>query len=305
VNVTISGNRALHGAGLFNSGSATLTNVTISANAASYDGGGLFNFGSAVLTNVTISGNSAGETGGGISNQSGGSVRLKNTIVANSPAGGNCSGPITSAGHNLDSGNSCGFNLAQGDLINSDPKLAPLGDNGGPTKTHALSVGSPAVDAGDSSDCPSTDQRGAGFTRPRDGDGNGSSVCDVGAFEIQVAAPAYRFSGFFPPVDNAPAVNTVGAGATIPVRFSLGGDRRLDIFAPEYPKSRLIACDPGVPTDPIEETAQVGQAGLRYSAATDEYTYFWETQRAWKGTCRQLNLKTKDGVDHLANFRFN
>jgi len=59
--------------------------------------------------------------------------------------------------------------------------LAPLAPNGGPTMSHALLPGSPATVRGDNKDVPATDQRGAG--RVRDGDGNGSKVVDIGAFE--------------------------------------------------------------------------------------------------------------------------
>ncbi len=172
-NVTISDNQHDQNAGIYSEGiTAVLTNVTISGNYRGVAIGG----GTATLTNVTVANNLAGISGG--------PMTLKNTILANSTTGINCegSGPITSAGNNLDSGNTCGFS-GPGDLNNTDPILGPLANNGGPTKTHALPVGSPAIDAGTNTGCPSTDQRG--LPRPRDGDGNGSSICDMGAFEAQ------------------------------------------------------------------------------------------------------------------------
>lgn len=108
---------------------------------------------------------------------------LKNTIVTNN-IGGNCSvgssGSITSSGHNLSSDTSCDL-TGPGDLQWIDPLLGPLGDYGGPTLTHALSLGSPAIDA--ASDCPTTDQRGV--ARPVDGNSDSLAVCDIGAYEYE------------------------------------------------------------------------------------------------------------------------
>lgn len=188
-NVTISTNTTgRDGGGLFNSfeASATLTNVTLSTNTAGSRGGGVFNIGTLDLTNTTLSTNTA-SFGGGLLNN-GGSVTLKNTIVANSPSGGNCAGSgVTSLGHNLEDADTCGF-TSPGDLINTNPLLGPLADNGGPTLTHALLPGSPAIDAG-SPDCPPPDTDQRGFTRPEDGNGDSIAVCDIGAYELGAAPP--------------------------------------------------------------------------------------------------------------------
>jgi hypothetical protein len=112
-------------------------------------------------------------------------MTLENTIVAGNTAGSapsNCAvagGPIASMGHDIESSNSCGFTAA-GDHVNTDPVLGPLRNNGGPTPTQALSAGSPAIDAGDTARCASTDQRGV--ARPQ------GPACDIGAFEL--ASPA-------------------------------------------------------------------------------------------------------------------
>jgi len=178
---TIDNNQARTGGGIEHSGSnLTLTNDTISGNQAADDGGGLYNRGSAVLTNVTLNANT-GSTGSNIFNDEA-SMAIGNSIVANPVGGSNCfnsNGFINSQGHNLDSGNTCGFTTT-GDISNSNPLLGSLQDNGGPTVTHALTSGSPAIDQGDNGLCPAADQRGV--SRPQ------GSSCDIGAFEAGTTA---------------------------------------------------------------------------------------------------------------------
>jgi hypothetical protein len=138
------------------------------------------------LTNATISANTAeGEpsaSGGGDAYLGGANTKVENTLVSGgvSSAGKeNCTGVPTSLGHNLDSLDQCNFHAA-GDLIRTDPLLGSLQDNGGPTRTLALSAGSPAIDAGGNEGCPTTDQRGV--RRPQ------GSACDIGAFEVAPAS---------------------------------------------------------------------------------------------------------------------
>lgn len=182
--------------------SVNLVNVTISHNEAGlFQGGGVSNTdqGTVTLLHVTIAYNSAVNGGAGVFNAGAGStVEFKSTIVA-SNIGGNCAGnsSTTSTGFNLESGNTCGF-TGPGDLINTDPLLGPLQDNGGPTRTHALLDGSPAIDAADNVDCPATDQRGA--IRPMDGDNNGSEVCDIGSYEYGGGIPEYTYHLYLPSV---------------------------------------------------------------------------------------------------------
>jgi hypothetical protein len=192
-NSTVSHNAAVIGGGILNAVSifssgivqaetAVLVNVTVSRNSASDMGGGIAssgtNVGSSItLTSLTVSNctlnNNSALTAGGLFNQFG-TATLRNTIIANSLLGGGCDGTIISSGHNLDSGNTCGFASA-GDLINTDPFLGLLQDNGGPTFTHALLVGSPAIDAGVNGGVLPIDQRGY----PRIWNG----IIDIGAYE--------------------------------------------------------------------------------------------------------------------------
>jgi hypothetical protein len=185
-----------------------VTNSTLSQNSAGNGGfgasggagGGItYGFGrEPIVTNSTLSQNSAGSSncprcevtlGGGLD----GGATLRNTIVANSLAGGNCNhrGTLTDDGYNLSSDDTCTFS-APTSLTNTDPLLLPLQNNGGPTDTYALCTGagtpdascpgaSPALDAipAGTNGCGTdviTDQRGV--SRPQD------AGCEIGAVEV-------------------------------------------------------------------------------------------------------------------------
>ncbi|MDN5763325.1 MAG: PxKF domain-containing protein [Microlunatus sp.] len=94
------------------------------------------------------------------------------------------------------------------------------------------------------------------------------------------------------------------AGRAIPVKFSLGGDQGLAIFAAGYPVSQQVDCVSGAPLVPVEEAVTAGHSSLQYDPSTDQYTYVWKTDKTWQNTCRTLDVKLSDATDHLANFKF-
>ena len=114
----------------------------------------------------------------------------------------------------------------------------------------------------------------------------------------------FAFAGFFGPVANAPALNTAQAGQVIPLLFSLDGDFGLNIFAAGYPASRRVNCTTLAPLGALEPTQSPGGSGLSYDASSDIYNYPWRTSAAWRNTCRELVLRTNDGTERSAFFRF-
>jgi len=114
----------------------------------------------------------------------------------------------------------------------------------------------------------------------------------------------YNFTGFFAPIDNPPTFNEMKAGQAAPVKFSLGGNQGLNIFATGSPSSTQISCSSSDPIDPVTEIETAGQSSLSYDATTDRYKYTWKTENSWKNTCRQLNVTLRDGTVHSAKFKF-
>jgi hypothetical protein len=177
-----------------------LTNSTISGNSAEQSGGGMYidnQGGSAELLNSTITDNSASQAGGVYVEADSRDIALSRTIIS----GNNASAvreifvvndtPVTVAnfnlfGYNGDAGVE-GFSPGPTDLVPQQALDAilnlELASNGGPTQTHALPFGSPAVDAVTDGTCPppNTDQRGV--RRPQDGNNDGAAICDIGSYE--------------------------------------------------------------------------------------------------------------------------
>jgi predicted outer membrane repeat protein len=170
----------------------TVDNSTFSGNEALYGGGAIAavaNF--LAITSSTVSNNTVSygpDFGGGILQYTEfGTIRMRNTIIAGNRIGtypvtypSDLKGTIDSQGHNLIGNSSGGAGYVSTDLLDVDPLLGPLQNNGGPTQTMALLPGSPAIDAGDDTPpLPDFDQRGPGFPRI-----SGPHI-DIGAFEVQ------------------------------------------------------------------------------------------------------------------------
>jgi hypothetical protein len=264
---TISGNTASgifsgFGGGLLNNGGVLhLTNATMSGNGAGGTrggtGGGIYSFdGVLTLVSSTVTAN---KTGGLGANSAGVSATgqpsaaqsiIAGNIVENDPAfpfppvGMDCGGgsPILSQGSNLSGDASCGFN-APSDLINTDPLLGPLADNGGPTLTHTLLSGSPAIDR---ADCVfgATDQRGVARPQPTLG-----GRCDMGAVEVVQFYAGGVFVAVAPLDGSGGAEIVTGSGQGGPPRvrtFNAAG--ALGLTLSPYNESittgvRVAACD--------------------------------------------------------------
>jgi hypothetical protein len=195
---TIVGNSATdRGGGIFNqvhvrvAARVDIVNSTVSGNSARL-GGGIYNSGfldvaSASITNSTIAHNFASDEGGGVRQEfDEASISLKNTLIAldTAPSGPDAlidpEGASGASFSLIGDGSGSGFTNSNGNLVGThsspiDPKIGPLADNGGLTRTHALLAGSPAINAASSTACPAIDQRGT--PRPQ------GAGCDIGSFE--------------------------------------------------------------------------------------------------------------------------
>jgi hypothetical protein len=181
-----------------NGGTLTLSNSTLSGNSADRGGGISISEATPVtLTNVTVTDNRATLSGGGLAVFSASPV-LHNTLIAGNFRGAtgttpdDVSGPLNSVGDNNLIGDGTHMTGLQsgvnGNQVGTagnpiDPMLGALQDNGGPTLTHALLPGSPAIDGGNNAYATDFDQRGPGFPRIVNG------IIDIGAFEFQGAGP--------------------------------------------------------------------------------------------------------------------
>lgn len=276
--------------GLTVSGSTISGNGNASAGVDTQFNGGIFSeSGNLTVVNSTVTGNN----GSGIYEDSSGGLSLQNDTIAANPSVGldlregvgsavntiiaqNTSGDCTNAldnwgqteHNNLDSDNSCDFTSST-DLTGVNPQLGPLQDNGGPTPTMALAATSPAVDAGDDSSCPATDQRG--ISRPQ------GPHCDIGAFEL-VPSAGPQISGSLSP-NGQPDANLTALGNEDWAVWGFANQGTSTSLAPDVRKSggsaisNLTDIDPtGVPPRGIGSFAGELPFGFDWSDGTGPAT---------------------------------
>ncbi|MCX7557573.1 right-handed parallel beta-helix repeat-containing protein [Xanthomonadaceae bacterium JHOS43] len=213
---TISGNEALAGAGLVALSSLDLVNSTISGNAAYAAAGVIAGADVVTLANSTITANHAMGYAGGMAFKysEGGSVTMNSTIVSGNTGAlaadlmfdpENESLLVIAGAANL-VGDAENITLP-GDTLAADPLLGALANNGGPTQTHALGAGSPAIDAGNNVAMLATDQRGGVYSRVM------GAAADIGAFEVQGGADPGPGPGDYQPAPlNVPTTSAWALG---------------------------------------------------------------------------------------------
>ncbi|MEQ9410795.1 MAG: choice-of-anchor Q domain-containing protein, partial [Fuerstiella sp.] len=231
---TISGNTtpgAAGGVGFDSNGNAvtaTIINSTVSGNTTTAGfGGGVANFnGTLNLSHSTVTANTApAGAGSGLAGYTDGSTIVADTVVFSSIIAGNTNSDVDNTGSGANTISSTGFNLiGTGNATSSfsqstdqtgvtDALLGPLDSNGGPTQTHALLAGSPAIGAGNTSSTQTTDQRGTGFARVVGGN------VDVGAFELQATNPSVSLA-----VDNANIPEAAGVATFTATLSQISGE---------------------------------------------------------------------------------
>jgi hypothetical protein len=221
-------------------------------------------------------------------------LRIKNSIIANSPSGTNCYALIDESSEgNLSTDDSCELGFTQ--VSSAALNLGLLADNDGPTQTHALGTGSVAIDA--VTDCTewngstaTTDQRGYYRVAP----------CDIGAYEYGATTtppPAsYTFVGFTGSVKNPNVLNVAKAGQTIPLQWRLldGSGTPVTTLSSVTVRVESLSCSAGTTQDKVRENA-AGKSGLQ-NLGGGYYQYNWATPKSYANSCKTLTLTLGDGI---------
>ncbi|HEX6177269.1 MAG TPA: M36 family metallopeptidase, partial [Thermoanaerobaculia bacterium] len=176
------------------------------------------------------------------------------------------------------------------------------------TARNAIIQAAEALDSGDACTIwASFARRGLGYSAVQGGTGR---TDNTEAFDTH---PACRAS-FSSSVAAPPSMNVANVGSTIPLSFSVPGAQGGDILAKNSPYSRQVECTTLRTLDPNAQfitprpypTAMLspGGSGLQYNRGSGHYTFTWQTDAAWAGTCREAVFTRKDGVQHRAYFFF-
>ncbi len=280
------GSTGVSGGGIDNVGSLTIRNSTISGNTSSNDGGGISNGGTLNLDSVTVTDNTAlgavdGAEGAGLQMIGFAAATSRNSILAGNSGAEDCDnlfGTITDGGHNLvQTQNNCGFvDGANGSIVGQDPLLGPLRNNGGPTLTHALLTGSPAISAGDTD--LTTDQRG--IARPQGG------TDDIGAFEVEAGtiiiekktAPAGGTGFGFTDNIETPNAFTLNDGqnktflSVLPGSYVVTEDPQQDSFL------SALRCDDGASQNPSTVDLAAREANIKLDPGETVICTFTNTE---------------------------
>ncbi|MFN8485838.1 MAG: right-handed parallel beta-helix repeat-containing protein [Anaerolineae bacterium] len=296
---TFSNNTATDGGAILSQGPLTITASTFQGNSATApDGGAIVVGDGGSITNSTLVGNTA-LNGGAVTTPSvgkdavqpqrfasgndvtvlnstitdnsgagiyprGGRVFVKNTILA-SNSGANCNaiGLIVDNGGNLSSDGQCPFVSARGSLNDTDPRLGPLQNNGGPTLTRQPLTGSPAIDAGINDGAPTLDGRGA--PRPMDGNADGAATVDMGAVEVQKYPKVYIVGNTGDSGDGSlrqAILDNNGGGGGGAIIFTIGsGGQTISLQSPLPPITQPLIIDGSTQPNITPGTPGIGLTG--------------------------------------------
>ena len=179
-----------NGGGIANDGWLTLSNVSFNWN-NNVVGGALYTsetVATTTLDHVTMSDNLTGSSGAyDIYNAVPANPVVVHNSILEAGISAACVGAVAAtSSYNIDSGTSCSLPGGQHNQSSTDPLLGVFDFHGGITMTFPLAFNSPAVDSANSAACPVTDQRGV--LRPIDGNRDGITGCDIGAYVLQLKA---------------------------------------------------------------------------------------------------------------------
>lgn len=159
----------------------------------------------------------------------------------------------------------------------------------------ASDTGSGLAGAASGSQALDTSAVGTRSVRVEAADRVGHVGADTCSYEV-----VYAFGGFDAPLRATfPAINSVGAGQVVAVRFSLGGDHGLGVLEGD-PTVTPIACDT---KEPLGD-ARTATALRPFSYDGGKYTFWWQTSSEWRRTCARFTLALDDGTTHKANISF-